>query len=394
MSGLADALATLSARLGRPLSPADLGWDPDSRSQHTAGPLDSPYDCRRAADLLHAAQGAPMHRRIFLLLGGAAVTAPALELLLDSSPAYAGPRSGGTLTEGVLRQIEESLRDIRTLDDTQGSEHALTWTDGMWRSTAEMITSTTGPGSLRARLYTAFISLSEQYGWMLFDSDRHETAQRVFQTGLSLAREAEHGPGTADATANLLASMAYQCSHLGQHHEARTLASVAARHDTSPAVAAILAERRIVIAGRSHDPDGLRSAREAAYEALARRTTDDPWWSQWLSPAAIDAATGRAWLALENLRNAREHLAPRLDTRDDDYPRDQLLAGIDLIDIQRLEGDITRALTTGEAVLANAKRVSSPRLHRRLTGIAATLTREHPSIATTTFAQRATAVLA
>ncbi|MFE3788064.1 XRE family transcriptional regulator [Streptomyces goshikiensis] len=378
------------------MSLADLGWDPDSRSQHTAGPLDSPYDCRRAADLLLATQGAPKHRRrTFLLLGGAAVTAPALELLLDREAAYGGPRNGGPLSEGVLQQIEGSLHDIRALDDAQGSEHALTWTDGIWRSTAEMITTTRGAAPLRARLHTAFISLCEQYGWMLFDSDRHEAAQRVYQTGLSLAREAEPGPGTADATANLLASMAYQCSHLGQHHEASTLISVAGRHQSlSPGVVAVLAERHIVIAGRGNDPDGVRRARATASEYLDRRTTDDPWWTRWISPEAVDSATGRAWLALKNPVRARDHLAGRLDIADEKYPRDRLVATLDLIDIQQLEGDVTTALTTGESVLATAKNVSSPRLHRRLSGIATTLSREHPGLATTTFAQRTAAVLA
>ncbi|MGW7313169.1 XRE family transcriptional regulator [Streptomyces sp. NPDC054854] len=336
-----------------------------------------------------------MHRRrTFLLLGGAAVTAPALELLLDGTAAYAGPRNGGPLSEGVVQQIETSLHDIRNLDDAQGSEHALTWIDGMWRSTAEMITTTTGPAPLRARLHAAFISLCEQYGWMLFDSDRHEAAQRVYQTGLSLAREAEPGPGTANATANLLASMAYQCSHLGQHHEANTLISVAARHqDLSPGVGAVLAERHIVIAGRSNNPDGVRRARATAIEYLDRRTPDDPWWTLWISPEAVDSATGRAWLALKNPASARPHLTGRLDIPDEKYPRDRFIAALDLIDIQQLEGDVTNALTTGETVLATAKNVSSPRLHRRLSKIATSLSRKHPGLATTTFAQRTAAVL-
>ncbi|MEW1637496.1 XRE family transcriptional regulator [Streptomyces sp. NPDC093801] len=335
-----------------------------------------------------------MHRRTFLLLSGTAVTAPALEQLLDGTPAYAGPHGGGPLIEGVLRQIEDSVRQIRALDDTQGSEHALTWTDGMWRSTAEIITGSPATAALRARLHTTFICLSEQYGWMLFDSDRHEAAQRVYQTGLSLAREAEAGSGTADATANLLASMAYQCSHLGQHHEAKTLISVAGRRPgLSPGVKAILADRLIVVAGRSHDPDGVRSARDEAHEQLGRRSADDPWWTQWLTTSAIDSATGRAWLALKRPGNAREYLASRLEADSDDYPRDRLVAALDLVDIQRLEGDVTSALTTGESVLAAAKNVSSPRLHHRLSGIATALTREHPSLATTTFAQRTTAIL-
>ncbi|MFD9271330.1 hypothetical protein ACFWB1_32590 [Streptomyces goshikiensis] len=46
-----------------------------------------------------------------------------------------------------------------------------------------------------------------------------------------------------------------------------------------------------MIAGRSNDPDGVRRARGTAYEYLDRRTTDDPWWTRWISPKAVDSAT-------------------------------------------------------------------------------------------------------
>ncbi|MFG2415584.1 hypothetical protein [Streptomyces goshikiensis] len=148
-----------------------------------------------------------------------------------------------------------------------------------------------------------------------------------------------------------------------------------------------------MIAGRSNAPDGVRRARATAYEYLDRRTTDDPWWTRWISPEAVDSATGRAWLALKNPVHARDHLTGRLDIADEKHPRDRLIATLDLIDIQQLEGDVTTALTTGESVLATAKNVSSPRLHRRLSSIATTLSREQPGLATTTFAQRTAAVL-
>ncbi|MGW2989908.1 hypothetical protein [Streptomyces goshikiensis] len=98
-------------------------------------------------------------------------------------------------------------------------------------------------------------------------------------------------------------------------------------------------------------------------------------------------------LALKNPVHARDDLAGRLDIADERYPRNQLIAALDLIDIQQLEGDVTTALTTGESVLATAKNIPSPRLHRRLSSISTTLNREHPGLATTAFAQRTTVVL-
>jgi len=47
---------------------------------------------------------------------------------------------------------------------------------------------------------------------MLFDVRRHPQAQRVYHTGMRLARKADTSLTTRHATANLVASTAYQAA--------------------------------------------------------------------------------------------------------------------------------------------------------------------------------------
>ncbi|MFE3742658.1 XRE family transcriptional regulator [Streptomyces sp. NPDC059134] len=309
-----------------------------------------------------------MERRNLLLLAGTAVTAPGLALLIADDTPLDG-HHGKRLPPQLADNIEHAVRDLRTLDDRDGSTTALIWAGGLWKSTAHVITTIRGDTPTTRRVHRAFIELSEQYGWMLFDDDRQSQAQRVYQTGMSLARESAPTADIRCATSNLLASAAYQASWLSQHTEAKSLLDVAQRLATSspPRLRAVIADREVFAAGRRGDTETLRRARDSAHDHL-QAGGDIPWWSQWLSHHAIDAATGRAWLAARAPDTAEPYLTRRLDTADA-YPRDRMLALLDLADTQRLHGDLTAVRTLTGQARALAEHVESPRARNRLTEI-------------------------
>ncbi|HWR46829.1 MAG TPA: hypothetical protein VN327_04280 [Pseudonocardiaceae bacterium] len=96
----ADVLTALRQHSGRPLTAADLGWD-GPRRRAPRGALDTPYEAT-ATDLLRETQKEDlMHRRTFVLLTGAAVTGPALDLLLDR----AGPLRAAQDGDRVSAQL-------------------------------------------------------------------------------------------------------------------------------------------------------------------------------------------------------------------------------------------------------------------------------------------------
>ncbi|MFD7528648.1 hypothetical protein ACFV8E_13815 [Streptomyces sp. NPDC059849] len=104
-----------------------------------------------------------------LLLTGTATTAPALAMLLGPTSALAqSGRSGGGLSARLVDSIEEAVKDLRDLDDTDGSTDGLDRAGGLWRGTARVVARSTSHAPATRRLHAAFIELSEQYGWMSF----------------------------------------------------------------------------------------------------------------------------------------------------------------------------------------------------------------------------------
>ncbi|MEV6681192.1 hypothetical protein AB0N09_30640 [Streptomyces erythrochromogenes] len=208
---------------------------------------------------------------------------------------------------------------------------------------------------------------------MLFDARQHPHAQRVYHTGMRLARECTMSLATQHAAANLVASTAYQAAWLGHHNDAAQLLDIASRTPDLPsAVAAVINDRRVYAAGRRQDPEAVARFRD---EALAHAGTQDgrtPWWATWLTPESVDAATGRAWLACGQPSRAVPFLISRVEAVSAvDYPRDRLLAVLDLADTVHKGGDADQArdlLGQAEDLLG---RVSSQRVVHRYENLSA-----------------------
>ncbi|MEU6928928.1 XRE family transcriptional regulator [Streptomyces sp. NPDC046374] len=368
-----DALAVLTAKAGRCITASDVGWDlprQRTRNRHIDAPGDAPLEA-----LLHEiSQGDIMDRRNLLMLTGAAATAPALALLLGPIAEAAAAPAGARLSEGLVTTIESAVRDLRNMDDSAGSSTGdLAWGTGIWQSTSRVMAQTRGHGPLVDRLQTAYVELSEQVGWMLFDARQHPQAQRVYHTGMRLARESTTSLTTQHAAANLVASAAYQAAWLGHHNDSAQLLDIAARAPDLPsAVTAVINDRRVYAAGRRQDPEAVLRFRE---EALAHAGAPDgrtPWWATWLTPESVDAATGRAWLACGQPSRAVPFLTRRVEAVSAvDYPRDRLLAVLDLADTVHKGGDAEHArdlLGQAEDLLG---RVSSERVVHRYESLSA-----------------------
>ncbi|MFI7025172.1 hypothetical protein ACIBMZ_20890 [Micromonospora sp. NPDC049900] len=358
----ADIVTVLRAHRGVRLTPADLGWDTPAQRSHA---FDDPYTVS-AGELLLASQGDDMERRRFVLLTGSSVTACALDLLLPGMDGLRPALDGDRVSTTLLADIEASVRRSRELDDTEGSRPALLWAGGLWRLLGQIVTRCSYGDAEGRHLHRLYIEMSETYGWMLFDAAQHARAQRVYLTGLRVAREASTDPALQHATANLLASTAYQESWLGHHTEAATLIAIASTRTSGALpsrVGAVIAQREITIAGRRGDVDAVQRASARAHDLLDNaRLGDQPWWSQWLTPAAVNGATGRAWLALRNPDQAAAYLAQRATTATSAYPRDRLLALCDLATARLHAGDPVAACEPLDHALDLTKTVDSPRV--------------------------------
>lgn len=379
---ISDVLAVLSQFTGRRLTETELHWD-RSRPRRRSRALDNPYNAT-AAELLRETQGdVPMHRRSFLLLSGAVATAPALDLLMAGAPALRAAQDGDKVSPQLAGSVERAVREARELDDAEGSASTLLWAGGIWQNLGKLITESRYRAAEGLRLHTAYIEMSETYGWMLFDAGHHPQAQRVYQTGLRLAREADDAPGVHHATVNLLASAAYQESWLGQYHEAATLLEVATNRKPqalTPRLRAVIAMRHIALAGQTGDTEALHRADSQTRTHLAdARDSEEPWWTPWLNTPAVDAQTGRALLAAHHPDRAEPYLAGRTVHDTAGYPRDRMLFASELADARLQTGDLTGAVTAARHALTLAEQVGSHRVHHHLNRVTTTLHQHHPA---------------
>lgn len=322
-----------------------------------------------------------MERRSFGLLTGAAVTAAAMDLLMSGAPALAAAQNGDRVTPQLVASVEQAVRQVRDLDDSEGSAAILRWAGGIWQSLGAILTESTYHPAEGARLHTAYVEMSETYGWILFDAGKHPQSQRVYQTGLRVAREADDDIRVHQATANLLASAAYQATWLGQYTEAATMLDVATNRKPqalAPRVRAVLGARQIVLAGRRGNTEELSRAEDLTRTQLDQaRDGDGPWWSDWLTPSAVDGQSGRAWLAAGRPDLAETYLTSSTTPRSAAYPRDHMLRTVELADARLQIGDINGACTATRDATNVAENVGSSRIQDRLQQITTTLREQH-----------------
>lgn len=376
---LDDLLTVLSRYLDHPVTAGDLGWDgPQGRARHR-GPDPS---IAAAAVLIRDTQGEiPMHRRHFLtLLSGAAVTAPATALLLPGAQAMAASEGGARVSANLVANVEATVRQLRALDDAEGSTSGLSWADGIWKHIGQLLTEGNYTEPIGARLQAAYLEMTEMYGWMLFDATQHPQAQRVLQVGLRLAREAHDTLANQQATTNLLASSAYQAIWLGQRSEAETLLQVADSAKPgvlTPSLKAVLADRRMSLAGETADVASMPRLEDAIRAALdGGRHDDEPWWTQWLTHDMVDQQTGRAYLAAGDPDAAEPYLALH-PVSEDDYPREGMLRNTELAVARIRMNDIPGSTSAVETARTLAASVGSPRVLERLNLVTGTLARQH-----------------
>ena len=117
--------------------------------------------------------------------------------------------------------------------------------------------------------------------------------------------------------------------------------------------------RRIALAGQMGDTEALRRADNQTREHLTNATSEEPWWTLWLGPSAVDAQTGRALLAANRPDLAEPYLSGRTPDDDAGYPRDRMLFASELASARGQIGDVAGAVTSARQALALSRQVGS-----------------------------------
>ncbi|MFG3253247.1 Tat pathway signal protein [Streptomyces sp. NPDC048172] len=307
---------TLSRRLQRPVSPAEIGLDAPEP------PGASEWHVDTLTALVDLGSDHVERRR---LLEGTAYSVGALALpsqrWWDEAPQRAKERAataGRRIGMSEIAAVREMTEFFSRRDQRQGGLDGRTALHQyIYDDITAYLTGTFDSDETRTGLYAAAAEAVYLAGWMSFDSSQHEAARRYFTLSLKLASEADDGP----LAGHILRAMAHQATDLGYPKNAVDLAgaSVDERRyaQATPREQALLG----VVQARSLASNGQR---RAATEALLRAENDlaaakpgdeEPSRVWFFSEASLAHETARTLWTLGDLQGAEAEFWRSVRTR-------------------------------------------------------------------------------
>lgn len=313
--------------------------------------------------------GGLMDRRVFMAVGGSALTQLAWTAVNTEPARLAAALGGGRVGATLIEQVEESIPRLRQLDDQQGGGRAsLIYVHAQFQAVAQLLQTAGHGGQATRRLLVALAELGQLAGWMAADTERHGLAQRYYLTALRAA----HNAGDKALGANVLSMMAYHAARREEATDAISLgtAAVEMARRSPVTVQALVTSRLASGYALVGDADRFHAAHGRARELTEHPTGHQPRWAYYVSPQFVDASGGfhQVSLAMACSHNSRRHLGnavtlltPEATAAPDYlYQRDALLSGTALVRAHLGLGELEHACEVGRTALERLPHVHSP----------------------------------
>lgn len=251
--------------------------------------------------LTHLANGESVDRRSFVLASSGTLTGLVgrWRAALDSSGARAASdarRAAPTL----VAHIEARLDHLRHLDDEFGSGDLARYARSELALIVQLLKAGRLTGSAEDRAYGLAGEAARQVAWNMFDSGRHASAERFFETSLRASATA----GDVVAGAYAMSFMAIQHYTAGNPHNAVGLldaAEASVSGKATPRMRAMLAARKARALSKTNDTLGSARALDTARELLGRGPhDDDPPFLYWVGAGEVEMIAGSSALELND----------------------------------------------------------------------------------------------
>lgn len=338
-----------------------------------------------------------VERRAFLILTGAALTAPAHQWLVREPEPLTAALAGGRVSGALADRLPAMISELRTMDDVAGggtvlslAQHGFEWITGLLENAS--YDTETG-----RKLHAALGEFGQLSGWVAYDSGQHRLAQKYYLSALQAAHTADDRP----LGAHVLGSMAYQAARHGRPDEAVTLIRTAAagvRGRGTPSLLAALYIRQAYAFAMQRDAIGCADAISKARRNVEKQqVSDDPPWLYWVRPAEIIAGAGDCYLQLGQTERATITLREGISLFDEPFSRDRQIYVTHLADALARPGkqrDLDAAAGHGNEAIDLAVSLDSSRSRGRIGDLRRQLSPHSTIPAVRGFLERATDFLA
>lgn len=379
--------AELSAMLGYPVTPGDLGWRGESYDRDDLG-LTMADDADETLRTLAGLSGRDMRRRD-LLYDGAVFIATAFAEPVLSSLTGVVPRIGSDTTASPSggAMIRDMTETFRRLDARFGSNEIRPQVVAFLHDR----TRAAAAGNPSADLVSALAELAQFSGWLAQDSDRHALAQRYYIQALTLA---EHTDDVMIA-GRVLAAMSDQAASLGHPRQSVALARAAverAARRSVPAVTAMLHDKLAWALARNRDEAGCTKALNDMESAIGDSTDEEaPAWAGHYNAGDVAECQGHCLLLLGRPEAAERKLLEARELQRHARARTRSYAEADLAlsYLRRPRPDLEAALDAGYRAVDLASQLSSGRVTTKLRELDKEVGRRFQTVATRQWRERA-----
>ncbi|MFF3607297.1 Tat pathway signal protein [Streptomyces sp. NPDC002463] len=377
----ADVLReTLSRRLGRPLTLAEIGLAGNVSDTVTG----SEWDTDTLTTLVDLGRNSMDRERRRLLTGAAIYSVGGLVLprdpWWDEAPQRARSRAAGPhrrVGETEVRAVREMTEFFARRDQRHGGVDGRTAlyqyiVDDVARYVSGVFSSETS----RRSLYSAAAEAVYVAGWMSFDASQHEPARRYFTLALKLAAEADDAP----LAGHILRAMAHQAIDLGHSRAALDLATASIerkRYDHATprerALIGIVRARALAVDGQKRNAiAAIRRAETDLDQAAAG--DDEPQRVWFFQEASLAHETARTLWALGDLNGALHHFRASVrHRRADSFSRTHAVTLGYMGTVQAGQGNIDAACQTWSLALDAMDGVQSGRAREAVVTMRTTL---------------------
>jgi transcriptional regulator with XRE-family HTH domain len=305
-----------------------------------------------------------VERRHFVLLGGAALTAPAHQWLVQEPGPLVSGLSGRRVSAGLVDRLTAMVCDLRKMDDVAGGGSVLSLAQDEFEWVTGLLDRAVYDERTGRALHVALAELGQLCGWAAYDAGYHGLAQRYYVAALRAAHSADDRP----LGAHILSCMAEQAAREGQPDEAVTLIQTAltgTRGCQTPSLLANLYTGQAYAFATLGDGSSCTAALSQARTQIERLTpAAEPPWLYWVNPANMTSEVGNALRQLGHAEHAVMALENGIAMFDDSLPRGRLGYLIHLADTLIRPGkqrDLDAAADRALEAIALAENLDSTR---------------------------------
>jgi tetratricopeptide (TPR) repeat protein len=351
---------------GHMLRISDRPWENPSTA-----PLphrDSPFSAYWTADSTLALVNEllevnPVDRRLFLLLTGTALTAPAHDWLIAHPVSDVSSSADRTVEPGLVDQLDETTSRLRRMDDELGGGSLVDLVRAQTAYAVRLLRNGRYTDSTGRRLYGTVSELLRLGGWVSYDSGNAAQAQRYWITALKSA----HTAGDSALAANILGFMSEPARDMGRPDDAvkLTATALAGYKGGSPRLSMTLHMRSAMAHAAQGDAAESKRAIDSAYAAFQKSPPEsgEPAWSYWMDEGMLHEQIGTSFMSLKDYPAACQHLEISLQCDQNSQVREGALRLTRLATAYVRQREPEQASTIGiRAIDTLASKVDSPRI--------------------------------